>query len=795
MPLFFAITLFVSAVLLFLIEPLFAKMVLPLLGGTPAVWNTCMVFFQAALLAGYAYAHAATARIPIRRQALLHLGVLALPVLTLPLLTLPIRLAQHEELGTTGQPMLWLLEQVGLLSVLEQLPSASNPIPWLLLLLLVAVGLPFFALSTSAPLLQKWFVHTGHPAAHDPYFLYAASNLGSMLALLGYPFLLEPSFSLIRQSQLWIGGYVLWMVLISSGALLCLRGEGRGTRGDGRGVRGQKPVLSTQYSVLGTRTPHPSPLAPRPWLRRLRWVALAFVPSSLMLSVTTYLTTDIAAIPLLWVIPLALYLLTFILVFARNPMVPHAGLVRVMPLVILLLAIVMLSEATEPVWLVLLLHLLALLVIALVCHGELAQDRPAAEHLTEFYLWLSVGGVLGGLLNALVAPLLFNGIVEYPLVLVLACLLRRPQPEDKETRRQGDKETRKNPASPLLVYPWLDVALPVALGLITVGLIVGGQAAGLEPGGISVGLMFGLPAVVCYTFLHRPIRFGLGIGALLLASVFYHGVHGRILHRERSFFGVHRVTLDPEGGFRELVHGNTVHGRQSVDPTRHREPLTYYHRTGPIGQVFTAFSGTAAKSRIAVVGLGTGSLAAYGEAGQHFTYYEIDPTVDRLAHDTRYFTFLHDSPARVEVILGDARLTLAEAPARQYGMLIIDAFSSDAIPLHLLTRQALQLYLDKLADDGILAFNISNRYLQLQPVLGDLARALGLVCLGQADMNLSEAEKQAGKSPSQWLVLARARTHLGKLANDPRWQTVPGRPHMPVWTDDFSNLFSVFQWE
>ncbi len=337
--------------------------------------------------------------------------------------------------------------------------------------------------------------------------------------------------------------------------------------------------------------------------------------------------------------------------------------------------------------------------------------------------------------------------------------------------------------------------MPVALGLVTVGLVVGGQAAGLPPGGISVGLMFGLPAVVCYTFLHRPIRFGLGIGALLLASVFYHGVHGQILHRERSFFGVHRVTLDPEGGFRELVHGNTVHGRQSVDPARQREPLTYYHTTGPIGQVFAAFSGTDAKPRVAVIGLGTGSLAAYGEPGQQFTYYEIDPAVDRLAHDTRYFTFLHESTAQVDVILGDARLTLAEAPPRHYGLLVIDAFSSDAIPLHLLTREALQLYLEKVAEDGLLAFNISNRYLQLQPVLGDLARALGLVCLGQADMNLHEADKQAGKSPSQWVVMARTRAHLGKLAHDPRWQTVPGRSNVLVWTDDFSNLYSVFQWE
>ncbi len=770
----FAITLFVSAFLLFFIQPMFAKMILPLLGGTPAVWNTCLVFFQAALLAGYGYAHLAPSWLGVRRQAVLHLGLLLLPVWFLPI-----------AVAGNAAP-----------------PSDAYPIPWLLGLLLVSVGLPFFVVSTNGPLLQRWFASTGHPAAKDPYFLFAASNLGSMVALLSYPVLVEPTLSLANHSRLWTVGYGLLVALMFGCAVMVWRARLSSVVRSPWSVAKNPRLRTTDYGLRAAR--------------RLRWVALAFVPSSMMLSVTTYLTTDIAAIPLLWVIPLTIYLLSFILVFARRPVLPHFGLARLLPLVILLLALVMLSEATGPVWLLLLLPLLALFMVAMVCHGELARDRPPPEHLTEFYLWLSVGGVLGGLFNALVAPLIFNAVVEYPLVLVLACLLR-PVPARDESSSAGKAPERaaslvrsqagawERGASPFqFSISVMDLVLPVLLGLLTAGLVLALQSfgeglvqkltsSGLEPAQVIVGLGFGPAAVACYTFLHRPMRFGLGIGALLLASACYQGVHGTVIYRERSFFGVHRVS--EAHNLRRLVHGNTVHGRQSLDPARRREPLAYYSRTGPIGQVFATFSGAAAKREVAIIGLGAGSLAAYGEAGQHFTYYEIDPAVVRIAWDERYFTFVSDSHARVDYVLGDARLTLKEkAKEHQYGLIIMDAFSSDAIPLHLLTRQALQLYKDKLADDGVMAFHISSRYLDLQPVLSDLAADAKMVCLARDDLEVDRTEADNGKDPSQWLVMAHQREDLKDLARDRRWLELKARRGVSVWTDDFSNIFSVFRW-
>jgi hypothetical protein len=709
-----------------------------------------MVFFQAALLAGYAYAHAVPRWLGVRRQAGFHLALLLLPFLVLPLAIAP-----------GWKP-----------------PGQANPIPWLLGLLSVSVGLPFIVVSTSGPLLQRWFANTGHRAAHDPYFLYTASNLGSMIALLSYPILIEPALTLADQRRLWAIGYAVLVILTALCAVCLWRSAPASAPEPG-------PTTSDAWPIQ-------APEKISRW-RRLRWVALAFVPSSLMLSATTYLTTDIAAIPLLWIIPLSLYLLSFILVFARRPLVPHAWMVRLLPLTVLLLILAMLSEATEPIWLLLLIHLLALFIIAMVCHGELARDRPQAAHLTEFYLWLSAGGVLGGLCNALVAPLVFSTVAEYPLVVILACLIRPPIKSPR---------AKKRPPDPRFFAP-KDLVFPLLLGIGTAGLVVAVRAfgrpfqarlesLGLEEAQANLGLMYFLPAVICYTFLGRPVRFALGVVALLVAGLAYPGIHGRVLYRERSFFGVHRVTLNREGTLHELVHGNTVHGRQSLDPAQRHEPLTYYHRTGPIGQVFTAFPNL---PHVAVVGLGAGSLAAFSRPGQEFVYFEIDPTVVRIARDPAYFTFLSDAAAPVEIVLGDARLTLNDAPAHHYNLLVLDAFSSDAIPLHLLTREAMQLYLSKLAAGGLLAFHVSNRYLDLEPVLGDLAEDTGLVCRIQKDVALAPEETQAGKSPSIWVLMARREQDLGKLARSWRWDKVTGRNGAYLWTDDFSNLFRVFQWK
>jgi hypothetical protein len=721
----FALTLLVSACLLFVVQPMIAKMVLPLLGGSPSVWNTCMLFFQAALLAGYAYAHATTAWLGVRRQAALHAVLLLLPFIYLPL----------------GLTEAWS----------SSVPVRGNPGYWLLGFLLVTVGLPFFVVSTTAPLLQRWFSCTDHPSARDPYFLYGASNVGSMIALLSYPFVVEPNIRLVRQSELWAVGYALLVVLIVACAAVIWK------------TAGVPPEVSDD---TGCDRP-----GERPGIGQwLRWVALAFIPSSLMLGVTVFITTDIAPIPLLWVIPLAIYLLTFILVFLKRPILPHRWMVRALPMIVVLLVLVMCLKTTQLFFVSV--HLLALFSVGMVCHGELARQRPSARYLTAFYLAMSSGGLLGGIFNSLIAPIVFKSIVEYPLTLALACLACPS-------------------AARFAVKPKdlvLDFVIPLALGAVLAGTIWR-----LPPSSPSffvlIKLVFGLSAFLCFTLKDRPIRFALGIGTVLIISQLYLDEHGRVLRQDRNYFGVLRVTEDPGGIYRKLVHGNTVHGQQCLEPGRRGEPLTYYSRTGPIGQVLESFASSPTRPSVAVVGLGTGTLAAYATPGERWTFYEIDPAVERVARDPRLFTFLEDSRARsCDVVLGDARLRLRESPGHSYGLIILDAFSSDAIPMHLLTREAMRVYLAKLAGGGLIVFHISNRYFDLAPVVGALARDAALVSRVRYDMEVTPEQFRHGKCASNWVVIAANEADLGGLAQDLRWREPNIRPEEAVWTDDFSNV-------
>src|ERR671933_652873 len=439
----FSLTIFLSAGLLFLIEPMFAKFVLPSFGGTPAVWTGSMMFFQAALLSSYLYVHATAAKLGARKQAVVHLVVMLLP-----LLVLPVAVPAQE----------WAP------------PAQSNPILWLLGLLLVSVGLPFFAVAATNPLIQMWLSETDHPASKDPYFLYVASNLGSVIGLLAYPLLVEPSLRLVNQGAMWSIGYVVLVVLVFASAVVLWRSSP---------APSHTPPDSS--STLEEAPPPPAPAgagAPAPGgvagdregdllvaplrggltlMRRLRWIALAFVPSSLMLGVTAFITTDITPVPLLWVIPLSLYLFSFVIVFApavRLPELIHRGMVAALPVAIALVVVTMLTEMRNPYWLLILIHLLGFFVVAMVMHGELARDRPPARHLTEFYLWVAVGGMLGGVFNALIAPVVFNSVVEYPLAIILAGLLmpgamlatllrpqqQQPQHSHQQEQQQGDQQ-------------------------------------------------------------------------------------------------------------------------------------------------------------------------------------------------------------------------------------------------------------------------------------------------------------------------------------------------------------------
>ncbi len=723
-PWFFAVTLFTSALLLFWVQPMIARLLLPLLGGTPTVWNTCMVFFQAMLLLGYAYSHFLTRHLPLYTQMIVH-GALLLSALAVLPMALPESMAQSA-------------------------PWQSNPFLWLTKALFLMIGLPFFIVSTTGPLLQHWFSRSSWK---DPYPLYAASNLGSLIALLGYPILMEPLLRLRDQTQIWTAIYMVFIVLFTGCALMARRPQ---------------PAPSVP-------TPVATPL-PLSWRRRLHWILLAFIPSSLMLGVTSYLTTDIASIPLLWVVPLALYLLTFILVFARKAFLSMSLLSKTLPGLAIALVFLQLCDVKNPAWLLIALHLVFFFVAAMIAHGRLAQDRPPAAQLTEFYLYLSIGGVLGGLFNGLLAPTIFPTIIEYPLMLCLACLIR-PAVSDGKNK---------------LVTDWL---LPAALGGATAAAAIFVPRANLGSHQVTMLIIFGVPLILCYFLSQRSLRFALGLGAVMLGAQFYTAVHGKTLHVERNFFGALRVTLDPEGELRRVYHGTTVHGIQFIDEARQSEPLAYYHRTGPFGVAFAEYATRAVNPRVAAIGLGAGAIASYAGPGQEWTFYEIDPAVLSIAQNTNYFTYLaRATNAVIEHQLGDARLRLREAAPASFGLIICDAFSSDVPPLHLITREAMELYLSKLAPGGLLFFHISSRYLDFRPVLGNLADNLRLTAVSFNDAAVDPEAAKAGKYASHWVVLARQGEDLGNLKSDSRWQPLAPDPTMRVWTDDYSNLLSIFEW-
>ena len=724
----FSLTVFLGAGLLFAVQPMVGKMLLPFVGGAPAVWNTCLVFFQLALLVGYGYAHVTVTRLDRRQQVMLHLALAFVACAVLPV-------------RVRDRPMASF--------------SVEQPIPWLLLALGLGVGLPFVVVSATGPLVQRWFTET-QPLRNDPYVLYAASNLGSFAALLGYPLLLEPQLSLARQNRLWLGGYLALIGLLA--------------------VCGLRSMWCARAD-LGTTTPVREAVDRTDLRARLRWVALAAVPSSYLLGVTTFLTTDVAAVPLLWVIPLALYLLSFVIVFAPGTARSHRGLARTFPALALLIVLVTVSGMALPLAVLLPLHLLAFFVASVMCHGELARNRPAASRLTEYYVLLALGGALGGAFNALVAPLLFHRVLEYPLAIVLACLLR---PSAQRTEAPAGLGIARR-----------DVVLSLAVACLTAGFVLGARWFGLAAGRAGVAAVFGVPAIVCYTFVERPARFALGLLALLLAGQLHTGPQGRPLHEVRTFFGVLRVTVDDEGRFRQLVHGTTFHGRQRVGDASHAEPLSYYHPSGPAGDVFRYVRRDTGQPAVGVIGLGVGSLCAYARADEEWVFYEIDAAVERIARDPAFFTFWRDCRAqRRSVVVGDARLRLAEASDGRYAILIVDAFSSDAIPIHLLTREALALYRRKSAPHGWIVLHVSSQHLDLMPIVAGLAADAGALAYARDDLVLGAAERRAGKDPSRWAVIAQTRSDLGALADDPRWRPLPA-PTGRVWTDDYSNLWTV----
>ena len=718
--------IFLSATLLFAVQPMFAKLVLPVLGGAPSVWSVAMVFFQGALLGGYAYAHALTRLLPPRLAVPVHLAVTIAATAFLPLAIA----------SGWGRP-----------------PQQGEAL-WLIGLFAASIGLPFFALSANGPLLQAWFARTGHPDAADPYFLYAASNLGSFLALVSYPVAVEPFLRLGQQTTVWAVLFVALIGLIAACGLLVWR-----TRGTDRVLSGPAGG-EAETAAPGLRD-------------ALVWIGLAAVPSGLLVAVTVHISTDVAAVPMMWVVPLALYLATFVMVFRTRFVLPHRWVVLLSPTVVLGLVGVMVFEYIGSLPLIVGLNLAAFFVMALVCHGELAQRRPAARHLTAFYLWMSAGGMVGGVFAGLVAPYAFSWVAEYPLLIVLAILCR---PALAPVQR------------PAIRIAW-SLALVAAVGAMVPGLL----GLYVPDDNVFKGVVAALLAAALLES-RNPVRF-----AAIVALTF---VVGRVYQPDggqrdtvRSFFGVHKIIDTSDGRFRVLQHGTTIHGAQKLREPDGRaadgrpEPLTYYHALSPMAETIRAVRKRAGGPiRVAVVGLGTGSLACQSSPGDDWTYYEIDRSVVTIAHDPARFTFLSQCAPGVKVVLGDARLTLAKTAAR-YDLIVVDAFSSDAIPVHLLTREAMAIYLARLAPQGAVLVHVSNRHMDLVPAVAGIAAANGL----KAFVNTREegTDDDEYRFGSTVVVSVRADDDLPAIADNETWEEKTPDPAERTWTDDFTNVLGA----
>jgi predicted O-methyltransferase YrrM len=725
-PALYALTLFTSALLLFAVQPMFTKMLLPRLGGAPAVWSVAVVVFQAALLVGYAYAHLLARTLRPAWAALVHLAFLAAAATALP---------------------------IGLAHGFD-VPPENGLVPWLVALTSVSIGLPFVALSASAPLLQSWFAASGHRQAANPYVLYAASNVGSFAALIAYPFVIEPLMTLRMQAWVWTLGYAGLVLLIAATALFAARG---GTIAHAaKGEAAAAPTLA----------------------QRLAWIALAAVPSGLVIAVTAHITTDVAAAPFLWVLPLALYLLTFVALFRDRPWIGSALVARLTPFAVAPLAIGILA-GSRTLWLAaILLHLVAFFLLALACHGELYRRRPQPARLTEFYLWTSLGGVIGGVLAGLVAPHIFNSTYEYP-ILIVAALLGLPGAFAAERR---------------------DILRAAGATVAALAVLLMARL-GFDPrssGSLDLPIQIGLLALGTLMLLRRDRPIEIAALALLAFTVNECWRAGLTrIETARSFFGVHQIVESADRQFRLLYHGTTIHGAERIrnadgtPVTGRPQPRTYYYFGGPISEgIEAARAVQGGLKHVAAVGLGTGSLACHRREGEHWTFFEIDPEVVRIARDPRLFRLVSACAPDLPIVLGDARITLTASP-QQYDLIVLDAFSSDSIPVHLLTREAFAGYLTRLAPHGAIVAHISNRHMELGDVVAAVGAANGLATFLKQDESVTDP-LQEFHANSLVAVLARDAADVAELASRPGWRRIVAPdPAVAAWTDDYSNLLGA----
>ena len=722
----FTLTILAGSFLLFLVQPMVARMALPQLGGAPNVWNSAMLVYQALLLGGYAYAHF-IGRFSLMKQGLIHLAVLILGGLTLPLALAEI--APPEP----GYEAFW--------------------VPWLFML---TVGPAFFAVSAQAPLIQRWFA--AHPQAGNPYPLYAASNLGSFAGLLTYPLLAEPLLPLGSQSLFWALGYGVLLVLVCI-AILSRRG-----------------VVSPAAEVVPAEE-EAVPAEKTGWRTIALWLALSAVPSGLMLSTTTFLTTDIMAMPLLWVIPLGLYLLSFSIAFAEKRRLAQI-FVFLAPIVLLVDGSLSMFAAGRADLLAAIASVILLFVTAVALHSRLYDKRPHPSQLTRFYLVMSAGGALGGLFTALIAPVLFDWTWEHPLLILAAAALVPLGAWRRILGRFGKDGSTRRIALIIGIFVIFNLALLLFDRVQSERVLEPVEWAGL----FAILLVAMVMAVRRWAYVVVTFALLVGLGGLTNLQASFDGM------RERSYFGIYSVREQSDGDM-VLMHGTTIHGIQRAGEEM-LEPTAYYGRESGVGLALAnAPQILGEDARIGVVGLGIGTLACYREPGQDWTFFEIDPVVLDYSEDG-HFSFISECAPDSAMVIGDARLELQQMEQNSFDLLVIDAFSSDAIPLHLLTQEALAIYRRSLSEDGVLLMHISNRYIKLEPMIARLAQTSGLEAIVLEDSGDSENELYS----SSWVALSTTRGPLDSLSTSGEWRSLVD-PEGQVWTDDYASILPYLVWE
>ncbi len=746
----YGLGIFTGSFLLFLVQPLAGKILLPYLGGAPAVWTACMLFFQVALLAGYLYAEKSIKYLGCEKQSVGHLLLMILGMVFLPL-------------------------NIGFTSLQS---ATATPFTWIFARLTASIGFLFFMIAANAPLLQRWYSRTGRHDSHDPYFLYSASNVGSLLALLSYPLFFEPSFSVSVQKLIWSGLYLLQTVFV----LLCALS-----------FWGKIPAKSQQLEESFYQN------SKLPFITIVKWVMYGFIPCSGMLAVTTHIATDIASGPLLWIFPLSIYLISFILVFARSERFRQINWDNYLLPMSVLISVMYFFALNERTWFSIPLHFLFLFFLCMSFHGRLANERPAVCFLNSFYVWMALGGILGGIFNSLLAPNIFKTQLEYILTImagfVLAAFSRSEQEgEISKTREFG---TLTVFVLILLTFAWFD--------------------------NIDHEKVFGTLGLLALLASFTAIRFALRFKKI--AAVFFvlcclmmlNYKHNRsnVVMVDRSFFGVHKITslktdgivVDPDlkiEGIKDvfycLVHGNTVHGIERKVDVRAVMPLSYYTKEGPVGNIFRAALIKRWARKIGIVGLGCGTIAWYGRPWQQMDFYEIDPLIIKIASNPDYFTYLHNSRARCRIIEGDARINLQQTPDNYYDMLVLDAYSSDSVPIHLLTVEAVELYLQKLKPDGLLVLHLSNRYFKLGLVAARIFAKLDIAGMARLDDPKNYSIKydwydESQLSRSYWAVASKDLQKLRLIRSLGTWDDLVNNEAYSPWTDDYANLLQVYNWK